>query len=69
VPRRGCKAPSTIRVRETAFAPNHRELWTESEVMKIMADNTHDDELAEQLGRSINAIRQKRFKVNKEQNK
>lgn len=44
----------------TAFAPNHRKPWSESDERTVMRHELPDRELSRILGRSVNAIQHKR---------
>lgn len=47
----------------TAFAENHRQRYTDYEIELIIAHSINDVALANQLGRSVRAIQQKRNEI------
>lgn len=53
--------------KETAFAPKHKDEWTQAEDDAVMARDMTDRVLSEKIGRSVQAIQIRRCRLRKEQ--
>ena len=53
------------RLAETSYAPKHKELWTEDEIVRILNPKMTLKELAKEIGRSEGAIITKRVRLRK----
>ena len=51
---------------KTAFAPQHHKFWSEEDRRKVWAHEIPDNELAEQIGRSVGAIQMMRNNMKQE---
>ena len=47
---------------QTAYAPNHRQKWTVSEINMVLEHKIPDRELSTKIGRSVGAIQKTRVK-------
>lgn len=50
----------------TAFAPQHHKIWSEEDKKKVWDHVIPDNELADQIGRSVGSIQMMRNKMKKE---
>lgn len=55
---------STHRVyRETAYAPKHKQEWTDAEDRQVLARDMTDRDLSAKIGRSVQAIQVRRARI------
>jgi len=50
---------------ETSYAPKHKQLWTEAEIVRIINPKMTLKELAKEIGRSEESINAKRVRLKK----
>ena len=48
---------------KTAYAENNKKPWTEEEIQRVLAHDVTDNQLAEELGRSVKSIQHKRARL------